>query len=328
MLKSLPTNPPLVSVVVPNFNYARYLRGRIDSILQQTFSNYEIILLDDASTDESVSVLEHYRNSPQVSQICINEKNTGSPFAQWLKGIQLSKGKYVWIAEADDLAEPTFLETCVELLESFKDSAFCYVGSKTIDETGEVSNKDVNHWGRRQKKEYACFDGKKFAEHNLYWKNYVMNASGVVFRREYALNLIHSPFQSMRYCGDWFFWFEMAMQGGVVEVYKNLNYFRMHASKVTQKSQKTGEGVIEDMQVLSLIEAQLPNISNYKKRLRRGLLYRKIKRGKHSEQREKELFAKMEDILNAHPSDYKLERCNQIFRLFLPMLITHKRDRL
>ena len=59
-----------VSVIVPNYNYARYLPMRIESILNQTFTDFELILLDDASTDESVSVLEKYRNNKHVSHRC------------------------------------------------------------------------------------------------------------------------------------------------------------------------------------------------------------------------------------------------------------------
>lgn len=319
---------PLVSVVVPNYNYSRYLKGRIESIFNQTYTDYELILLDDASTDRSVEELSRYKGHSKVSQIIVNDKNTGSPFQQWIKGIKLAKGKYVWIAEADDLAYPTLLSTCINYLESHEGAAFCYVGSQIIDAEGTVSDKDVNHWGRRSKKEYAYFNGQDFVKHNLYWKNYVINASGVVFRREYAVNLVQSTFQTMRYCGDWLFWVEMAMQGGVIEVYSNLNFFRMHQSKVTGKSKTTGEGLIEDMKVLRIIEERIHDVANYKRRLRRGLLYRKIKKGKYTPQREKQLFEKMEEILKARPADYRLERWNQVLRILIPTLTTHKRDRL
>lgn len=71
-----------VSVIVPNYNYACYLPERIASILNQTYSDFELILLDDASTDNSVSVLEEYRNNSHVSHIVVNEQNTGIPFQQ------------------------------------------------------------------------------------------------------------------------------------------------------------------------------------------------------------------------------------------------------
>lgn len=64
---------PLVSVIVPNYNYARFLRQRIDSILLQDFTDYELILLDDASSDDSRSILESYRSNPHTACIVCNE---------------------------------------------------------------------------------------------------------------------------------------------------------------------------------------------------------------------------------------------------------------
>ena len=71
-------NRPRVSVVVPNYNYGRFLRGRIDSILSQTVSDIEIILIDDASTDDSHTVIATYADDPRV-QIIVNEMNHRSP---------------------------------------------------------------------------------------------------------------------------------------------------------------------------------------------------------------------------------------------------------
>ena len=116
---------PLVSIIVPNYNHARFLRQRIESILQQEYTNYELILLDDASTDESREIMESYRNNPHVSHICYNIVNTGSPFAQWKKGIDLAQGKYIWIAESDDYAESTFLSTTFSLLETTYHADIC-----------------------------------------------------------------------------------------------------------------------------------------------------------------------------------------------------------
>ena len=93
---------PLVSVIIPNYNYARFLTERIDSVLSQTFQNFELIILDDCSTDNSREVIERYRSNPKVSHIIYNQSNTGSPFAQWEKGLSVARGKYIWVAEADD----------------------------------------------------------------------------------------------------------------------------------------------------------------------------------------------------------------------------------
>ena len=318
-----------VSVIVPNYNYARYLPMRIESILNQTFTDFELILLDDASTDESVSVLEKYRNNKHVSHIVVNEQNTGSPFQQWMKGISLSRGKYIWIAEADDLAEPDFLETCINSTQQAEDVSICYTGSLLIDNTGQVLRKDVNHWGHRKAKANFCFNGVLFATHNLYWKNYIINASGAIFSRQKALTLLNSSFKNMHYCGDWLFWFEMAMKGQVIEIYKNLNYFRQHPTKVTENSRKAGEGIKEDILIVKHIEEILGNrLNRYKKRLRHGILYRKKKRLPINKKQKAPLYQSLHDTLHTGVIEYLIERSNQYLRLLIPTLTTGKRDRL
>src|SRR5215469_14819662 len=93
---------PKVSIVVPNYNHARFLPQRLDSILGQTFQDFELILLDDSSTDDSRSILLEYgRRDPRV-RIEFNEVNSRNPFKQWNKGVGLAHGQYVWIAESDD----------------------------------------------------------------------------------------------------------------------------------------------------------------------------------------------------------------------------------
>ena len=82
---------PKVSVIVPNYNHAPYLKRRIDSILNQTYQDFELILLDDCSTDNSAEVLNEYASNPKVSHVVINEINSGSTFKQWDKGFALAK---------------------------------------------------------------------------------------------------------------------------------------------------------------------------------------------------------------------------------------------
>lgn len=77
---------PKVSVVVPSYNHAPYLAERIDSILAQTFGDLEVLILDDASTDDSLRVLVPYARLPRV-RLRVNAANSGSAFRQWHKGI-------------------------------------------------------------------------------------------------------------------------------------------------------------------------------------------------------------------------------------------------
>ena len=81
-----------VSIIVPNYNHARYLPKRIGTILRQTYQDFELILLDDCSTDDSRLVLSRYANDPRV-RIEFNDVNSGSTFKQWNKGVQMANGE-------------------------------------------------------------------------------------------------------------------------------------------------------------------------------------------------------------------------------------------
>ena len=124
---------PLVSVIVPNYNHHLYLPERIESILLQEFQDFELILLDDCSPDDSVEIFERYRSNPKVSHICVNGQNSGSTFKQWEKGISLARGKYIWIAESDDSADPRLLGSIVNALERYPSAVVGFCSTVVID---------------------------------------------------------------------------------------------------------------------------------------------------------------------------------------------------
>jgi hypothetical protein len=130
---------PRVSVVVPNYNYAHYLKDRLASIAGQSLPLYEIIVLDDCSTDASLDVLQTLRLELHPEPVVVQGRcNSGSVFRQWLQGVERSRGEFVWIAEADDLAKPDMLERLARLLLSNPAAVFAYAQSEQIDEAGNV----------------------------------------------------------------------------------------------------------------------------------------------------------------------------------------------
>lgn len=318
---------PKVSVIIPNYNYGAYLEKRIQSVLNQSFQDFELILLDDASTDNSVEILSRYKDDLHVTHFIVNDVNTGSPFKQWMKGISLAKGEWVWIAESDDWAEPTFLEKCLAYIKNYQNISVCFAGSCYVNREGAIIQQEADYWSKIKKQSRRvdyCFDGEEYIEHKLYWNNCIMNASGVLFRREYALKLQNSPFLTMRYSGDWRFWTELAMLGNILEVREVLNHFRLHES-VSSEGVRTGKRLLEDMDILLFIEKQFPKMSSYKKRLRYGMLYRKIKKLGDPESRMK-LFECLLEKLGGRKKDMYLLRINQYLSPVFPFLITRKRD--
>src|SRR5580704_8103971 len=128
-----PRDMPRVSIVVPNYNHARFLPKRIESILRQSYQDFELILLDDCSTDESRTILSQYASDPRV-RLEFNQVNSGSTFKQWNKGVKLARGKYVWLAESDDYADERLLEKLMARLEGDPSTVLCYCRSWRVSD--------------------------------------------------------------------------------------------------------------------------------------------------------------------------------------------------
>lgn len=250
----------VVSVIIPNYNHSSYLKERIESVLQQTYENYELILLDDCSTDNSRDILMQYKDNSHVSNIVFNEKNSGSPFKQWDKGIKLAKGKYIWIAESDDYADPDFLSSTVAALDNYSDVVVVYTGSHMIDDKGDCIKLD---WDKFDKTipQQTKYDSRYFLSRKMLWNTSIYNASMVLFRKECYDN-VDKGYRNFKYCGDWYFWNEICWQGNIVSINQKLNYFRQHDNKVSPRAEKEGLYFIEGGRIMKRMMSLL-NLTKY-----------------------------------------------------------------
>jgi glycosyltransferase involved in cell wall biosynthesis len=241
---------PKISVVVPNYNHARFLRRRIDTILAQTRQDFELILLDDCSTDESTAILREYASDPRV-RLDLNEINSGSTFKQWNKGVRLAQGKYVWIAESDDYADARLLERLVGVLDANPEVTFGYCRSRCVTEDGRLGrfadynprDSDSNRWTAD-----FCVDGHELCRQYFAWFTAVQNASAVVFRKA-IYDQLGGPDETLRLCGDWKLWAAMALEGKVAYICEPMNYFRFHGKSVRSDSAKASTSAIEYLHV-------------------------------------------------------------------------------
>ncbi len=229
---------PTVSVIVPNYNHARYLRRRIDSILAQTHSDFELILLDDCSTDDSREILELYAKNPKV-RIEYNAKNSGSAFKQWNKGAQMARGRYVWIAESDDYADPRLLARMVAILEEQPEVTFAYCRSLSVGEDDQrfdfadsyLTCLDATHWTGD-----FIVNGREECQRFFALTNPVPNASAVLFRKD-VYERVGMADERLRVCGDYKLWAATALEGKIAYVAEPLNYFRSHGGNVRTSMQ-------------------------------------------------------------------------------------------
>lgn len=238
----------MISVIIPNYNHAPYLKQRIDSVLNQTYTDMEVIILDDKSTDNSIEIIEQYRSHPKVVQIELNKQNSGTTFKQWQKGISLAKGEYIWIAESDDYADETFLEKVVGSINKYHSVLGCAL-SQVVNENGHIKRP------RAEIIEGEYCDKDTLIKKHLLLGNVIYNASTVVFRKDAIDPSIWEEVTKLKYCGDWLFWATLIMNQnqGVSEVKEYLNYFRTHSANVSNRSEQNGLTFIEGFPISKMI---------------------------------------------------------------------------
>lgn len=239
--------PPRVSVIVPNYNYCRYLPQRIASIVAQSVPIYELIVLDDASTDGSQSWLESQLSRfDSEATVVANNKRSGSPFVQWRNGVGLARGDYVWIAEADDLADPSFLQT---VLSGFSDErvVLSYTQSQQIDDQGTVIAEDYLDYVSdiSETRWRACYtsEGRTEIRSALAVKNTIPNVSAVLFERSALLRALESQRSTIagqENVGDWLVYIELLKQGNLSFHSQALNLHRRHMDSVTLSKLNAG----------------------------------------------------------------------------------------
>ena len=228
---------PLVSVVVPNYNHSIYLAQRLQSIFEQSFQDFEVILLDDASTDKSVEVLQKYAARPKASHLVINNENSGSTFKQWDKGIGLAKGEFIWIAETDDYCENNFLEKIISLHRLQPDISLAFCQSHRLNSYGEVTGNWITHtegFKNNLFKEDFVMNGNLFIENYLIHKNVIPNVSAVVFKKAHLQKiqpLVYEPY--MKYNADWYYYIQIVTNQKIAFISESLNYFRYNETSVT-----------------------------------------------------------------------------------------------
>jgi glycosyltransferase involved in cell wall biosynthesis len=254
-----PEFSPLISVIIPNFNHAPYLSLRLDSVFSQTYQNFEVILLDDASSDSSSQILESYHERhKERSTLVINTENSGSVFRQWQRGLELAKGDIVWIAESDDWCSDNFLEALVPFFEN-EAVQLAYSRTAFMDKAGDQQVWSINEYLHDidpQRWNQAFVEtGSKIVSESFAIKNIVPNVSSALFRTPKNLELLQDPeWLKMQTCGDWILYLHLLRGGMLAYSPAACNYYRMHGGNTSVASHSKDEFYKEHEQVAKTVQ--------------------------------------------------------------------------
>lgn len=228
---------PSVSVIIPMYNHELFIDERIQTVLNQTIKDIEVLVFDDCSKDNSVKNASAYTHDFRVS-VQENIKNTGSPFAQWSKGLAVAKSDVVWIAEGDDTCDKNFIST---LLPYFDDELVNIASGKTVimNEKGEVNHSALEPYLNSA---YPCkylnsfiMDGFEEVNESFGAVCTLVNASGLLLRKSSLDTEILKQASSFKMCGDWLIYLASLRKGKLAYDVNTNNYFRRHSASVVNK---------------------------------------------------------------------------------------------
>ncbi len=206
--------PPKVSVIIPCYNYARYLPEAVESVARQTFNDFEIIIVDDGSTDNSAEVAARLKDEhPELKMRVIDQSNSGQPAHSRNRGIAEARGEYILCLDADDMMEPSLLEECVKALHSNPQIVVAYPDQLHF-ENGNSKIIESQDW-----------DMNRLTQTNLL-------PTCAMFRRE-AWKTAGGYKTNVRGYEDWDFWISLGETGGTGHrIRKPLFLYRVNDSGV------------------------------------------------------------------------------------------------
>lgn len=244
---------PKVSVLLPSYNYAHFLDEAIQSVLDQTFTDFELIIVDNNSSDHTADVVAKYLYDRRV-RYCKNERTLRLP-ENWNKSLEYASGGYVKILCADDKMHPEMLERFVAVMDQHPSVSIiaCY------DEL----------FGDFQKKKTAPFNGlikgDLARESMLRHGNWLGAPTSTMFRHSLMKGMTFHP--QLHHSIDIEFYFQLLAVGDAYVVPEFLSYTRTHAASVTSHHAKTMGPILEGYRYMRVIKDKNQNANSSFKQL-------------------------------------------------------------
>ena len=227
-----PTHPPTVSVILPAYNAEDTIDEAVQSILAQTYTDYELIIVDDGSTDRTAELVRGY-STYQGLKIITNDANLGIPKTRNI-GINAARGKYIAMQDADDISLPTRLDEQVAYLEDNPDIALLGTARLRLSADGEIDH----HSGRLLSAHPGTTvdDGKSVRPtfDDLLRANHFVQGS--VMLRKSVLAQVGNYNELFAYTEDYELWLRIAKHHATANLIEPLYALRDHAARATKEN--------------------------------------------------------------------------------------------
>lgn len=206
----------MVSVIMPAYNSEAFIAEAIESVISQTYSNWQLLIIDDASSDSTHKIASSFSVKDRRIQLIKNSTNQGTYISR-NKGIKRASGNFIAFLDSDDLWKPEKLEKQLEFI--FKENlAACYSSYELMTEKGEMLNKKVNAL-------------PELTYQKLLKANYVGNLTGIYDTAKLGKIFCH-PIKKRQ---DWVLWLEVIKKGGAIKsVQDSLAIYRIRKNSLSR----------------------------------------------------------------------------------------------
>lgn len=207
-----------ISVLMPVYNGEKYLKQTIESVLGQSYSDFEFIIVDDGSTDSSVQIVRGFGDS----RIRLIQANHGGIVGALNRGMEEAAGEYLARIDADDVCLPHRLETQLKYMESNDDVVVCGTWASTIDENGNVTGA----------LEYPPVEDQEIRNYMILHNPFIHPS--VMFRRKAVVEA--GAYKNFKHTEDYELWTRALCRGKGHNIPERLIQYRIHSSQVTRTS--------------------------------------------------------------------------------------------
>lgn len=226
-----------VSVCIPSFNYGNYVAGAIESVLGQTLHNFELIIVDDASTDNTSEIVGRYAKEDNRIKFIENKENLGM-VKNWNKCVSLAQGRYITILHADDAYLPEILEIESKILDSSSKVGMVFSANYVIDDNDNILT--VN----------APFRGNKVFKGNDFLKKIIESGGNpvrfpTIMVRDECFQRIGLFDELLTLTADMEMWMRIGSHWGVAYVNQPLSLYRFHSQNESLKFLRSGAEIHE-----------------------------------------------------------------------------------
>ena len=271
---------PLVSIGIPTYNGAKHLRESIESVIAQTFEDFELILIDDLSRDETWAIAQEYaRRDTRISAVR-NSKTLGL-VGNFNRCLEAAKGRYVYVWHQDDVMLPQNIERKVALLNANPQVGFVHSNVLMIDEQGQVLSE---HWEADSRQDYIVPGREFFLNMIQPGKNYVCCPS-VLGRRECYEKLGHFRSELYFTC-DWEMWMRLSLYYDVGCLGTPLVRFRRHGGSESSRIEGTVSEIEQELLAKFLVLSdhghRISNAGKLKKHIVAGIAGAEVLRARRA----------------------------------------------